>query len=139
MAGTVAVLGLISLQDELFCTSYVVAHYLRHSLQLKGTVYLVGMPGFGHELELQGIPYTGPGVRREGERERERVCVCVCVYHLQEDPQVGSVAELLDTQLEPEVTEKHTNSLSLSLTHTHTLSLSLSLSLSAGWGSCGGI
>ena len=43
--------------------AYVVAHYLRHSLRLQGKVYLVGMPGFGNELELQGIPFIGPGVR----------------------------------------------------------------------------
>ena len=42
---------------------YVASHYLRNSLKLEGKVYLVGMAGFGRELELQGISYTGPGVR----------------------------------------------------------------------------
>jgi phosphoglycolate phosphatase len=64
-----------------FCVAYVAAHYLRHTLQLPGKVYLLGMPGFGRELQLQGIPYTGPG----------------------EDPVVGTLTELLDTPLDPEV------------------------------------
>ena len=51
-------------QEEIFCTAYIAAHYLKHSLKLQGKVYLIGMPGFGDELRLQGIPYIGPGVRK---------------------------------------------------------------------------
>ena len=51
------------MQEEVFCTSYVAAHYLKNSLRLQGKVYLIGMSGFAHELGLQGLPFTGPGVR----------------------------------------------------------------------------
>jgi phosphoglycolate/pyridoxal phosphate phosphatase family enzyme len=61
--------------------SYVASHYLRNSLKLEGKVYLVGMAGFGRELELQGISYTGPG----------------------EDPVPLTQADMLETSLDPEV------------------------------------
>lgn len=74
-------LGMTAYEEEVFCTSYVAAHYLKHSLKLQGKVYLLGMPGFAHELDLQGIHYTGPG----------------------EDPVLATTAELLETPLDPEV------------------------------------
>lgn len=49
-------------QHEMFCTAYIVAYYLKHVLQFTGKVYLMGMPGFAHELELVGVAYTGTGV-----------------------------------------------------------------------------
>lgn len=48
-------------QDEIFCTSYVTAYYLKHTLHYQGKVFLVGMEGFGSELELMGMTYVGPG------------------------------------------------------------------------------
>jgi ribonucleotide monophosphatase NagD (HAD superfamily) len=94
--------ALIIPQEEVFCTSYVAAHYLKHSLKLQGKVYLLGMPGFAHELDLQGIHYTGPGVSP---------VLCNCSRHcsrltcglLQEDPVLATTAELLETPLDPEV------------------------------------
>lgn len=46
----------------MFCTAYITAYYLKHVLQLSGKVYLMGMPGFAHELDLLGVTYTGTGV-----------------------------------------------------------------------------
>ena len=46
----------------MFCTAYITAYYLKHVLQLSGKVYLMGMPGFAHELDLLGVAYTGTGV-----------------------------------------------------------------------------
>ena len=50
-----------STQDEIFCTSYVTAYYLKNTLKYQGKVFLVGMEGFGSELELMGMTYVGPG------------------------------------------------------------------------------
>ena len=49
------------MQEEIFCTSYVAAHYLKHSLHYQGKVFLVGMEGFGDELTNMGMTYTGTG------------------------------------------------------------------------------
>ena len=49
-------------QEEVFCTSYIVAHYLKHILNLKSKVYLLGMPGFVEELDMVGIKSIGYGV-----------------------------------------------------------------------------
>lgn len=48
-------------QEEIFCTSYVTAYYLRRVLGFEGKAYLMGMEGFAHELALEGISSTGPG------------------------------------------------------------------------------
>lgn len=48
-------------QEEIFCTSYVTAYYLRHVLGFEGKVYLAGMEGFSQELALHGIPSVGSG------------------------------------------------------------------------------
>ena len=77
--------------------AYVAAHYLKHSLKLQGKVYLVGMAGFGKELQLQGITYTGPGVRSP-----PFLHTLSCLL-LQEDPVPESVADMLETPLDPEV------------------------------------
>lgn len=50
-------------QDEVFPTSYVTAHYLRHILRVQGRVFLLGTPGIARELELQDIEHFGTGVR----------------------------------------------------------------------------
>lgn len=68
-------------ENEVFPSGYVAAYYLKHMMQLQGKVYLLGMPGFGHELDLQGIRYIGPGP----------------------DPIQGTGADWLATPLDPEV------------------------------------
>lgn len=53
---------LLCSQEEVFCTSYITAHYLKHILRLRGRAYLMGMPGFARELDMMDVSYTGVGV-----------------------------------------------------------------------------
>ena len=57
------------------------AYYLKNTLKYQGKVFLVGMEGFGSELELMGMTYVGPGPD-----------------HIQ-----GGAPEWAKTQLDPEV------------------------------------
>ena len=68
-------------QHEVFPTSYVTASYLRNILNFDKKVYLMGLPGFAQELDLQGISWIGPGP----------------------DPLVGGPADWVKLTLDPEV------------------------------------
>jgi len=43
-------------------TSFVAAHYLKHTLKVTGKVFLVGHQGFLEEMSLQGFDIIGTGV-----------------------------------------------------------------------------
>ena len=50
------------LQDEILCTAWIAAEYLR-TANFKDKVYVMGKEeSIGEELEAAGIKYTGPGV-----------------------------------------------------------------------------
>lgn len=73
------------LQQEIFCVAYITAYYLKHELNFSSKVYLIGLPGLAHELELQGIPSIGVGP----------------------DPLVGGPPEWIKTvNLDPEVSKR---------------------------------
>ena len=91
------------LQNEIYNVGYVTAHYLKHVLDFKKKVYLIGLSGFAHELDLQGIPHIGVGP----------------------DPMVGGPAEWAKISLDPEVSIPHSQ---LSTFIPHFLSLYLKLS-----------
>eukprot|EP00731_Ephydatia_muelleri_P028177 Em0019g1050a len=48
-------------ENEIFCTSYVTAYYLKHVLNFTQKVYLIGMEGFAQELNAMGLSCIGPG------------------------------------------------------------------------------
>lgn len=52
--------GYPATEDEIVCTAYVAALYLRN-LDFMDKVYVVGNPAMGKELDLQGIRHTGIG------------------------------------------------------------------------------
>ena len=43
-------------------STYVAAHYLKHTLKVTGKVFLVGNQGLLEEMSLQGIEIFGTGV-----------------------------------------------------------------------------
>jgi len=43
-------------------SSFVAAHYLKHTLKVTGKVFLIGQQGFLEEMSLQGIEIIGTGV-----------------------------------------------------------------------------
>lgn len=49
-------------QNEIFCTAYLAAIYLRNILNFQGKAYLIGSPGMQEEFKLFDINYTGTGV-----------------------------------------------------------------------------
>ncbi|XP_071809627.1 glycerol-3-phosphate phosphatase-like isoform X1 [Asterias amurensis] len=73
-------LGKVSVND-IFCTAYAAAHYLKETLKFEGKVYLIGESGLEEELKLHNISYTGPGP----------------------DPVVGTQQDWLQIPLDPEV------------------------------------
>ncbi|XP_002740645.1 glycerol-3-phosphate phosphatase-like [Saccoglossus kowalevskii] len=54
-------LGFEAYPEEIICTAFAAASYLKHSLKLNGKVYLIGSIGMAEELDLMGIPYFGIG------------------------------------------------------------------------------
>ncbi|XP_077999213.1 glycerol-3-phosphate phosphatase-like [Glandiceps talaboti] len=54
-------LGFQANEEEIVCTSFAAAAYLKHSVKFEGKVYLVGSVGLAEELELAGIQYIGLG------------------------------------------------------------------------------
>ncbi|XP_064398613.1 glycerol-3-phosphate phosphatase-like [Halichondria panicea] len=74
-------LGFEAYENEIYSVGYATAHYLKHVLNFKKKVYLMGLSGLAQELDLQGIPHIGVGP----------------------DPMVGGPAELAKITLDPEV------------------------------------
>jgi len=68
-------------QNEIFNTSYTAAYYLKHVLNFRKKVYMIGQHEMGYELSLQGIPFVGPGP----------------------DPVIGGPADWAKMTLDPEV------------------------------------
>ena len=45
-------------QDDMVCSAYTTAQYIKHTLGYTGKVYVVGNSGIGGELEAEGIAHT---------------------------------------------------------------------------------
>ncbi|PIK48676.1 putative phosphoglycolate phosphatase [Apostichopus japonicus] len=77
-----AKLGFKVSENEIFCTAYLAAIYLRNILNFQGKAYLIGSPGMQEEFKLFDINYTGTGP----------------------DPVTGEVEDWVKIPLDPEVT-----------------------------------
>ena len=49
-------------QEEIYCTSYAVAYYLKEILKFDKKVFTIGTTGMVEELDALNIPHTGSGV-----------------------------------------------------------------------------
>ena len=49
-------------QEEIYCTSYAVAYYLKEIIKFDKKVFTVGTTGMVEELDALNIPHTGSGV-----------------------------------------------------------------------------
>ncbi|KAJ8023771.1 Glycerol-3-phosphate phosphatase [Holothuria leucospilota] len=54
-------LGFQVSENEIFCTAYLAAIYMRNILKFDGKAYLMGSPGLEEEFKLFNINYTGAG------------------------------------------------------------------------------
>ena len=62
-------------QEDIVCSAYATAQYIKHTLGYKGKVYIIGSAGIQGEFDAEGIPHTGVGVNRL--ILREIVCMSV--------------------------------------------------------------
>ncbi|PIK54994.1 putative phosphoglycolate phosphatase [Apostichopus japonicus] len=76
-----AKLGFKVSENEIFCTAYLAAIYLRNILNFQGKAYLIGSPGMQEEFKLFDINYTGTGP----------------------DPVAGEVEDWVKIPLDPEI------------------------------------
>ncbi|XP_013401421.1 glycerol-3-phosphate phosphatase [Lingula anatina] len=74
-------LGFHAEEDEIICTAFVAAQYLKSILPANSKVYVMGMPGMLQELDKAGIRHIGSGPD---------------VIH-------GTITEWVQTELDPEV------------------------------------
>lgn len=49
-------------QEEIYCTSYAVAYYLKEIVKFDKKVFTIGTTGMVEELDALNIPHTGSGV-----------------------------------------------------------------------------
>ncbi|XP_070560766.1 glycerol-3-phosphate phosphatase-like [Ptychodera flava] len=54
-------LGFEVYEEEIVCTAFAAAAYLKYGLKYEGKVYLMGSAGMEEELELMGYQHTGTG------------------------------------------------------------------------------
>ena len=52
----------VFVQDEIICTAWLVATYLRDFLKFDGKTYIVGGPAMVSEFESKELSLIGPGV-----------------------------------------------------------------------------
>ena len=61
--------------ENVFCSSYATAHYMKNVLKFNGTVYLIGQPGLKYELEEIGVKCLaiGPDLMTGDPKELEEL------------------------------------------------------------------
>ncbi|KAJ7392631.1 hypothetical protein OS493_010282 [Desmophyllum pertusum] len=78
--------GIEASEEEIYCTSYAVAYYLKEILKFDKKVFTIGTTGMVEELDALNIPHTGSGPDQSSGG-----------YNMQEwtsftlDPEVGAV------------------------------------------------
>lgn len=78
--------GIEACKEEIYCTSYAVAYYLREIIKFDKKVFTIGTTGMVEELDALNIPHTGSGPDHSSGG-----------YNMQEwtsftlDPEVGAV------------------------------------------------